>query len=504
MNQPSRVSTCRPMIIGNGVGLADERARSDQREGQHDDRQHAPPRGAVAGVARHRDGQQHGDALEQQGGRHGAAQTALRVVGPDRPVGCPAGPAGCWPGRAGCSARLVRRISRHAGRQPGQRPPVAGRDHRPRDHHTGAGAAGLRGPIGAGLGQVDGQRDRFVHPGGGMHPARTEHPLGDVGQSVHRHGPRRGVDRHHHVVERVDQCLTDADGILVRHHRDHPDQSGERELLVQGQSPGRGRRAGLCAASTRIVGDVLTRSSRPGRGDGGETVLHRVGVQLLADPGAEERLDGRQRQRRVRGLVGTGQRQEDVGVHPTETPQVQPLPADREFPVQHGELTVEPGNCGVHLDRPLQQHLHGVRLLRADHRYRTGFDDPGLVAGDLGDGVAQVFGVVDADRGDRGDSGVDHVGRVPGAAETHLDHRDLDRGVGERRERHGGEHLELGQVHAAGRPAGRVDQVDVRRHVGVRVQVPLGVDRRAVQADPFGDQLQVRRGQPAGAQARAG
>ena len=83
---------------------------------------------------------------------------------------------------------------------------------------------------------------------------------------------------------------------------------------------------------------------------------------------------------------------------------------------------------------------------------------------------------------------VDDVGRVPAAAHADLDDGDVHGRVGEGRVRHAGQHLEEGQpVLLLG-----VDHLDVRLDVVVRLDEPLGGDRRAVQADPLGDRLDVR------------
>ena len=94
-------------------------------------------------------------------------------------------------------------------------------------------------------------------------------------------------------------------------------------------------------------------------------------------------------------------------------------------------------------------------------------DDAGLLPGDLGDGVAEIVGVVDPDRGDHRDRRVDDVGGVPAPAEPDLDDRDVDRGVGERRERHRGDDLELAHRRAPGRLGLLVHQFDERLDLAV-------------------------------------
>ena len=76
------------------------------------------------------------------------------------------------------------------------------------------------------------------------------------------------------------------------------------------------------------VGALRIRSSRPGAGDRGETGADRVDIELPLRARAEERLHRGQRHHRVVGLMFAVQRQEDIGVDPAETLQLQQLSAD--------------------------------------------------------------------------------------------------------------------------------------------------------------------------------
>ncbi len=215
---------------------------------------------------------------------------------------------------------------------------------------------------------------------------------------------------------------------------------------------------------------------------------------LLADP--EEGLDGGQRHRRVVRHVRAVQRQEDAVVLAAHTAQRQLLAADRDLARDDAELHALAGHRGVHLDGLLQQHLRRVhRLLGQDHG-RVLLDDAALLHGDLTGRGAEPIGVVQADRGDHGDGRVDDVGRVPAAAHADLDHGHVHRGVREGRVGHSGEHLEEGQPVLLG----SVDHLHVRLDVVVRLDEPLGGDRRPVEADPLGDRLHVRAGVAPGAQ----
>ncbi len=59
--------------------------------------------------------------------------------------------------------------------------------------------------------------------------------------------------------------------------------------------------------------------------------------------------------------------------------------------------------------------------------------------------------MIDADRGDHRDRGVDDVGGIPPPAHADLDHGDIDGRVGEGRERHRGQDFELAHLRAIGR-----------------------------------------------------
>ena len=182
---------------------------------------------------------------------------------------------------------------------------------------------------------------------------------------------------------------------------------------------------------------------------GGEPRTNSVDIELPVRPCAEERFDGGQRDDGVVRLMVAMQRQEDLGVHPAESLQFEHLAADRHLPAQHRELGVLPSHGGVGSHRLGQHHFHRLGQLPADHRDGVDRhevvllvgDDSRLLRGDFGDLVAEVLGVVDTDRGDDGHRCVDDVGGVPATAHPDLDDRDVDRRVGEGRERHPGDHL---------------------------------------------------------------
>ena len=111
--------------------------------------------------------------------------------------------------------------------------------------------------------------------------------------------------------------------------------------------------------------------------------------------------------------------------------------------------------------------------------------------------VAQPLGVVQTDRGDHTGVGLQHVGRVLGAAEPDLDDRHVDRRVGERGQRHRRGQVEIGQRLLAPRSSRKLARP---ARPPVDLDERLLVDRRAVDADPFAHRLQVRAGVAPGAQ----
>ena len=73
-----------------------------------------------------------------------------------------------------------------------------------------------------------------------------------------------------------------------------------------------------------------------------------------------------------------------------------------------------------------------------------------LLSRNLGLGLAQPLGVIEADRGQHGDPRRDRVGRVKPAPESRLDHPNLDPGSGQGEEAGRGCDLKLGDGLTAG------------------------------------------------------
>src|SRR5262249_10635542 len=73
----------------------------------------------------------------------------------------------------------------------------------------------------------------------------------------------------------------------------------------------------------------------------------------------------------------------------------------------------------------LADGLVGLRVLRQRDEGSMRTQDARLLAGDLGDGVAEVLLVIECDIGDDRQQGIDDVGGVKAAAQTDLKNRDL-------------------------------------------------------------------------------
>ena len=140
------------------------------------------------------------------------------------------------------------------------------------------------------------------------------------------------------------------------------------------------------------------------------------------------------------------------------------LAADGDAALGDAELLALAGDHRLDLDGPAQQLLERLGRLRGEDRGRARLDDPGLLGGDLLDRGAEEVHVVQVDRRHDRDLAVDRVGRVPFAAEAHLDDGDVDRRVGEQCVRETDHHLEERQLDLV---LG-VDEFDVGRDLLVR------------------------------------
>ena len=310
------------------------------------------------------------------------------------------------------------------------------------------------------------------------------------------------------------ECGQDAVGILIAHDGDDADEESEIELLPQRLSQRDGSRGIVCGIDENRWSTAHSLQSAR-RGHCSEAGAHGVDIKLTLRPGPEERLDRREGDDGVVRLMLAVQRKEHVAVHTAEPLKFEQLPTDSHLSAQHRELRAFASDRGVGAHRLRQQYVHRFRRLIGDHRDRAHIcvrwheilglpgDDSGLFAGDLGDGVAQVVGMVDADGRDDRDRGVDHVGGVPSPAEPDLHDRHVDRGVGERGESHCGDDLELAQTRARLPEGARlrllVDKFDEGLDFTVGSHVSPRTDRHAVNGNSFHRRLQVRTGGAPGA-----
>ena len=140
----------------------------------------------------------------------------------------------------------------------------------------------------------------------------------------------------------------------------------------------------------------------------------------------------------------------------------------------------------------LEEDVEDCFLLLHDDDDLAGFDDAGFFARDLFDRGAEPFRVVQGDRCDDGDAGVDDVRGVPAPAHADLDDGGVDRVVGEGRVCHDREHLEEGQARAALLRAALVHHADVGLDVLPGAHEALARDRVAFQGDALAHVEQVR------------
>ena len=128
-----------------------------------------------------------------------------------------------------------------------------------------------------------------------------------------------------------------------------------------------------------------------------------------------------------------------------------------------------------------------VRPVREDDG-RAGLRDGELLGRDLLEGVAEHVGVLEPDVRQQDDARAKHVRRVVPAAETRLDHCDVDGGVREGCERGRGDRFELRRAELL---RGGADAADC----GLEVRLP------SFQPDPLGPAYDVRRDRRADTQS---
>ena len=119
-------------------------------------------------------------------------------------------------------------------------------------------------------------------------------------------------------------------------------------------------------------------------------------------------------------------------------------------------------------------HRERLRLLPADHARHARLQDAGLLAGDLGQGLAEKGHMVDRDRRDRGQQRLaDDIGGIEPSAQSGLEQQQIGRRLGEGEKGRRGRDLEQRDQLAAIGGFGAGEAID---------QQILGDRRRAVRA----------------------
>ena len=183
------------------------------------------------------------------------------------------------------------------------------------------------------------------------------------------------IDARHHRLEGVEQSVD----VLVGHRPDHTDQRARSERLLH--------RLRTRPGTVRVVRGVEHDGGRPAhdlepprRRDLRERLAHHLQVETAVEsrpPG--ERLDGRDRARRVVRLVRAVQREEDFLVRRSESLERDHLAAEARRPLGDAELEPLAGHRRADLGRVTQQDLGRLdRLLREDAE-RARLDDPRLL-----------------------------------------------------------------------------------------------------------------------------
>ena len=150
------------------------------------------------------------------------------------------------------------------------------------------------------------------------------------------------------------------------------------------------------------------------------------------------------------------------------------------LPLQAVKLRRKPGEvrdaqAGAHLPGLLPEDLQHALPLLIGHRLAAGLEDPGLLGGDLLQGVPQHGGVIQADVHEHGSlGGSDDVGGVQPAAQAHLQHHDVTAPVGKPAQGRGGDELKLRGVvcHGLGQgaePGHQLRQLPVRNLLPVHL-----------------------------------
>ena len=244
---------------------------------------------------------------------------------------------------------------------------------------------------------------------------------------------------------------------------------------------------GLWAPSMIVSGCTPSTSKRPGI----STLANPSLTNSSSNGAAKKASTAASAHAGVVALVRAVERHEHVGVHGGHGAQIDRSPADRERVVGGLEVLTAHEVGGTTLG---DEDVDQIRIGLAHHDGAPRLDDAGLLAGDVGEGRAGELGVVESDVGDHRHLCVDDVGGVPSAEHADLDHRDIDRDVGEPAERGRSDSLEVGGAD----PGDRLEVGDAGDLLGEVVVA----DRFTVALDPFVDAFEVRAGVGADRRAR--
>ncbi|MPL60817.1 hypothetical protein SDC9_06379 [bioreactor metagenome] len=304
---------------------------------------------------------------------------------------------------------LTGEVERAADQHPGSRIGRGDGGECCRDRGGGGGAGKACG-TGGGLGHLGGLRVRLLGDGD------RGQALRDIGERAHVARLVLGVD---HAADQMRRSRGHAR--QCRRHR------GPARRVVPAVEPQLDPRH---TVGQRAAAQPL----HPGGPFG-------AGNRRLAGPG----IEAQQAQRGNRGagvldLMRAGQHRQRQIKQPGLVLIDQPAALLEGMPVlaMHEERRADPGGAGLdHLERRL--------FLRADDAGHAALQDPGLLAGDLGQGFAQKGLMVDRDRGDDGQRRPrDHIRRIEPAAEPDLEQGEIGRRAGEGQEGRGGGDLEEG------------------------------------------------------------
>ena len=308
-------------------------------------------------------------------------------------------------------------------------------------------------PVSEGRSHRRGHRARGPRPGTGM--------LRRPGRPPRRPGRARSVPRGPGGVERGRRRGQQASMAGTSLSAMAPKTTAQRvvgELLRQGGGQGRRSPPGCGPRRAAPAGSRRTTSMRPGERAAAAASATAAGVEGPAEEGLHRRHGHRQ----VGRLVAAQQRQAHLRVGPVDALQVDqparprraaPRPPRSPCPSRSQADPVAAARC------PATSRASGGKLARDQDPPRA--QDGRLLAGDGGQRVPQVLGVLQGDRGDRRHLGIDHVGGVEAPAQTHLDHGGVHRPRGEPGEGQGGGQLEVGDAVAGA----LLEQVGEGQHV---------------------------------------